>query len=166
MTVHRVLSLVTAAWLAAGCATFVDPAKLPPGSTADSVRQRYGPPTGEYTIAGGTRYEYATGPYGRFTWMLDFDPSGTLRDAQQVLTEARFNTIVAGLDAKDLRSTLGRPSEVWRLSRQRQDVWRYRYDTPFCQVFQVGVGDDGKVVDAGYAPDPVCESGDMDRSFN
>lgn len=161
-----VLLAAAATAFAAGCATYVDPSRLPQGSTADSVRRAYGAPTGEYTIAGGTRYEYATGPYGKFTWMLDFDTSGTLRDAQQVLTEARFNAVRAGIDVKELRSTLGRPSERWRLGRLGQDVWLYRYDTPFCQIFQVSVGDDGKVVDTAYGPDPFCDSGDSDRSFN
>ena len=162
----RLLCFAAVAALAGGCATYVDPAKLPPGSTVDSVRKTFGPPTGEYTVAGGTRYEYATGPCGKSTWMIDFDGAGKLRDAQQVLTEQRFNAVRPGIDARELRSTLGRPSEVWRLSRLNQDVWRYRYDTPFCLVFQVSVGDDGKVVDSGYAPDPMCETGDSDRSFN
>jgi hypothetical protein len=162
----RLTLFAAAAVVFCGCATFVNPARLAPGSTFAEVRQAYGAPTGEYTVAGGTRYEYATGPYGKFTWMLDFGADGRLRDVQQVLTEARFNAVQTGLDAMALRSTLGRPSEVWRLGRMKQDVWRYRYDTPFCQVFQVSVGDDGKVVDTGYAPDPACDANDRDRSFN
>jgi hypothetical protein len=150
----------------AGCTTFVNPARLSAGSTMTDVKNTYGAPTGEYTVAGGTRFEYATGPYGKFTWMVDFGADGRLREVQQVLTEARFNAVQAGTDAAALRSALGRPSEVWRLGRLNQDVWRYRYDSPFCQVFQVSVGDDGKVVDTGYAPDPLCESNDNDRSFN
>lgn len=158
--------VLASAAVVAGCATFINPARLPPGTTTDGVRQVYGPPTGEYTIAGGTRYEYATGPYGKFTWMVDFGADGRLREVQQVLTETRFNAVPTGIDASVLRSTLGRPSEVWRLSWLNQDVWRYRYDSRFCQVFQVSVGADGKVVDTGYAPDPMCETGDTDRSFN
>jgi hypothetical protein len=161
------LTLAAGAALAlGGCATFVNPARLAPGSTPAEVRQIYGAPTGEYTIAGGTRYEYATGPFGKFTWMVDFGADGRLREVRQVLTEARFNAVQAGIDASALRSALGRPSEVWRIGRMKQDVWRYRYDSPFCQLFQVSVGDDGKVVDTGYAPDPVCDSTDNDRSFN
>jgi hypothetical protein len=42
-------------------------------------------------------------------------------------------------------------------------VWSYRYWTPFCQWFQVSVGDDGKVVETGYGIDPMCDYNDHDN---
>jgi hypothetical protein len=143
--------------LVAGCA-FFNPAALPLGMTqADVVATLGRPPTAVHTTAGGTRYEYATGPYGKFTWMLDFDAAGTLRQTRQVLTEAQFNAIQAGMTVQELRLTLGRPGDIRRIERQKQNVWAYRYDGPFCLLFLVGVGDDGRVVDTAYVPDPMCE---------
>ncbi len=153
---HPIRFAPVLAVLLAGCA-FVDPARLPPGSSAADVRARLGPPSAEHALATGTRYEYATGPFGKTTWMLDFDPSGSLRQSQQVLTEAQFNAIRAGMPVQDLRATLGRPSETQRITRQQRTIWSYRYGGPFCQLFQVGVGDDGTVVETGYGPDPLCE---------
>jgi hypothetical protein len=166
MWMKTTLAILGMALAMAGCASFKNPGSLAPGSDVATMRSTLGTPTGQYTVAGGTRYEYATGPFGKFTWMMDFDEAGRLKSATQVLTEARFNAIRAGMDAKDLRATLGRPSDTWELRRLSHVIWQYRYDSPFCQLFQVSVGADGKVVDTGYAPDPVCESLDSDRSFN
>jgi hypothetical protein len=79
---------------------------------------------------------------------------------EQVLTEARFNTITAGMTAEQVRSRIGRPSTTWPLSRQKQLVWSYRYETPFCQWFMVGMGLDNRVVDTAYGPDPLCDDDD------
>ena len=148
--------------LSGGCALFSNPGALPAGTPIGEARTKLGPPTGEHRLEAGTRLEYATGPYGRHTWMLDFDAGGRLQGARQVLTEARFNTVRAGMSEGELRRLIGRPGETWRLGRLRQDVWVYRFETPFCIVFQVGVGDDGRVVDTGYVPDPMCDHIDPD----
>jgi hypothetical protein len=146
--------------LLAACA-FARPVDHPRGSSAASVIQRMGAPTGEHvSAAGGRRLEYATGPYGRHTWMFDFDAADRLVEVEQVLTEARFNTITAGMTAEQVRSRIGRPSTTWPLSRQKQLVWSYRYETPFCQWFMVGMGLDNRVVDTAYGPDPLCDDDD------
>jgi len=77
--------------------------------------------------------------------------------------EARFNAITAGMSEADVLSQIGRPTTVWALPRQRQMVWSYRYDSPFCQWFMVGMGPEGRVVDTSYGPDPWCEE---DGFFN
>lgn len=158
MRLMRSIALV-AALVVAGCAVF-DPAALPAGTGVAEVRARLGPPTDEHPLAAGVRLEYATGPFGKHTWMLDFDAGGQLRQIRQVLTEAQFNAIVAGMSAGEVRAALGRPSETWRVDFQRQTVWSYRFDGPFCLLFHVGLGADGKVVDTGYGPDPRCENWD------
>jgi len=147
------------AWAAvlAGCAA--NPARIAPGTSADAVRGTLGVPTGEYLLPdGGRRLEYARGPFGRQTWMLDFDARGALASTTQVLTEQRFNQIRAGLPSDDLRRTLGRPSATSVVGWQNQIVWSYRYDSPFCQWFQVGIDPQKRtVVDTGYYPDPICD---------
>ena len=63
-----------------------------------------------------------------------------------------------GMDQAALRQWLGRASEQFRVARPvPQTVWAYRYEVTHCQWFMVGVGDDGRVVDTAYGPDPLCE---------
>jgi hypothetical protein len=151
-------AVLLASALGAGCAAFFNPSSLPLGSKVSSATEALGRPTGEYPLAdGGKRLEFARGPFGKHTWMLDYDASGGLKTVQQVLTEANFNAIRAGMSSDDLLRTLGRPSETSLLSWQRQTVWSYRYDAIFCQWFQVGIDQSGKVVDSAYGPDPLCD---------
>jgi hypothetical protein len=49
------------------------------------------------------------------------------------------------------------------IAERRQTVWAYRYETPFCQWFQVGIDARGKVMDTSYGPDPLCEGRDRAR---
>ena len=58
-------------------------------------------------------------------------------------------------------SRIGRPATTWPIAYQRQIVWSYRYESPFCQWFMVGMGQEGKVVDTAYGPDPLCEPDDF-----
>jgi len=128
------------------------------GTSVTTVTQRMGPPSGEHALpSGGRRLEFARGPFGKHTYMLDFDASGQLMSWQQVLTETRFNEITAGMSAAHVLSQIGRPATIWGIPRQRQIVWSYRYESPFCQWFMVGMGLDDKVVDTAYGPDPLCD---------
>jgi hypothetical protein len=163
MTAIRSMLLAALAGLAGGCA-FFNPASLPAGTPVAEVTKSLGAPTGEYsTPAGGKRLEFARGPYGKHTWMLDFDAGGALARSTQVLTEANFNAIRAGMSRDEVLYAIGRPSETSRLALQRQTVWSYRYDSPFCQWFQLGVDERGRVTDSGYYPDPLCEDNATDR---
>jgi hypothetical protein len=163
----RLLSLlgaVGAAMAAAGCA-FMNPAALPAGSAEAEVTQKLGRPTGAYALpGGGKRVEYARGPYGKDTWMLDFDANGRLAKVSQVLTEANFNAIRPGMGRDEVLAAIGRPGETSRIAWQRQTVWSYRYETPFCQWFQIGLDESGRVADSGYYPDPLCEVNADDRT--
>lgn len=164
MAATRSMLLAALAGLAGGCA-FFNPASLPAGTPVGEVTKSLGTPTGEYpTPAGGKRLEFARGPYGKHTWMLDFDASGALARSSQVLTEANFNTIRSGMSRDEVLFAIGRPSETSQLALQRQTVWSYRYDGPFCQWFQLGVDARGRVTDSGYYPDPLCEDNTLDRN--
>ena len=112
---------------------------------------------------GQTRIEFATGPYGRVTWMVDLDASGKVIDApEQVLNEAYFSWIQQNArdrDSKWLLYHLGRPGEVMRLGWIGGQVWSWRYPTFDCLWFQVTVNDDGSLRDAGgYGIDPRCDA--------
>ena len=128
------------------------------GSSATAVIEGMGAPTGEYTsAAGGRRLEYAGGAFGRSTYMFDFDASDQLVGSEQVRTEARFNAIKAGMAADDVLAQIGKPSTTWPIPRQHQIVWSYRFESPFCQWFMVGMGPQDQVVDTAYGPDPMCD---------
>jgi hypothetical protein len=129
-----------------------------PGSSVGSVVARLGPPSSEHASPnGGMRLEYATGPFGKSTHMYRFDAEGRLVAGEEVLTEAHFATIQAGMSADEVLAQIGRPSTTWVIPRQQQTVWSYRYQTSICQWFMVGVNPQGMVVDTAYGPDPMCE---------
>ena len=61
---------------AAACGTY-RPQDIKPGMSEAEAAALIGRPTGRYPGPNGqTRVEFATGPYGRVTWMVDVDPSG------------------------------------------------------------------------------------------
>lgn len=147
--------------LSAGCINMSSPAKLALGAGADAIRQQLGEPTGRYPLTDSAqRLEYARGPYGRETWMLDVDAQGRLVKATQVLVESNFATIKAGMTRDEVLKLIGRPGNVGYVGWQKQTVWNYRYASPFCQWFQVGLSQAGIVEDTGYGPDPICDDVD------
>lgn len=166
--------VMAAAALLSACAGIP---QLAPGTPREQVVQALGPPSAEFELRNtaadppylqidttGTavrRLEYAAGSFGKFAYMYDFDANNRLLASAQVRSEARFNAVRAGMSQDDLRRMLGHPSNIRGLSFQKQNVWSYRYDSPFCQWFQVGVGYDGKVVDTAYGPDPLCDDDEL-----
>jgi hypothetical protein len=136
------------------------------GADAQEATRSMGPPTGRHALPqGGTRLEFARGPFGKHTYMVDVDPQGRVLGWQQVLDEAHFNAVPPGITADELRFRLGRPSNVRGGGWQGGEVWSYRYDAIFCQWWQASVID-GRVRDAAYAPDPMCEVNDRDDFFS
>jgi len=149
-----------AAGALSACSSY-GPQSLGNGASVDATSRAMGAPTAETALPdGGRRLEYARGPYGKHTYLLDFDAQGRLLRWEQVLTEARFNTIRAGMDASEVLAQIGHASDQYMVGwHVRQTVWAYRYETPFCQWFQVGLDPQGKVVDTAYGPDPMCDVG-------
>jgi hypothetical protein len=161
MNALRTALLSTAAALAA-CSAFA-PVSVRPGESADEVARTLGPATGRYALPqGGTRLEYARGPYGKQTYMIDLGADGKVQTVQQVLTEANFATVRPGESRDDVLLKLGRPSER-RGAFRNTELWAYRYDAIFCQWFVVTMNPDGHVRDAGYVPDPMCDANDNAR---
>ncbi len=141
------------------CAAFAPPPA--PGQSEAQVLQRLGTPTARYALPGSTaRLEFASGPYGRETWMVDLDAGGRVTVARQVLNEssfAEFQARAPGMPREELLRTLGRPGERRGGGWQGGEVWSWRYPTNDCLWFQVSVGDDGRVRDGSYGIDPRCD---------
>jgi len=159
---HCLLIGATALALATAMAGCAGPGitPLPAGATEAQVLQSWGPPTGRYTLPAGTRLEYATGPYGRTTWMVDLDASGRVTARRQVLDDRHLQQVqgqLPGMTRQQLLQTLGRPGEVRAGGWQGGQVWSWRYDTHLCLWFQVSIGDDGIVRDGAFIPDPACD---------
>ena len=155
------LLLAAGAALLTACASTTPP---PNGAARDDVLRAWGQPTGRYSLPGGVeRLEYATGPYGRTTWMVDVDSGGRIVQSQQVLSEAGFLRMQSaqagpGLRREGLLQMLGRPGERRGGGRQGGEVWSYRYPTNDCLWFQVSVLDNGSVGSSGYFVDPTCDA--------
>lgn len=145
----------------AGCASYTPTVNV--GEPIAAVEARNGAPTGRYPLPGGaSRVEYARGPFGKHTWMIDVDAAGRVTAVEQVLTENRFWTIRPGMAADEVLQTLGRPSQVRASGWQPGQYWSYRYETFFCQWFVVGITPERTVRDAGFTPDPICDFDDWD----
>ena len=150
---------------------FVACAAVPqPDQRADALLQQRGQPTGRYTMGNGiTRLEFATGPFGRETWMVDIDTaSQQVLAAYQVLNEASFADFqrhAAGMTRDELLRTLGRPGERRSGGWQGGQVWSWRYPTNDCLWFQASIGDDGIVRDGAYATDPLCDTRNDGRNL-
>lgn len=133
------------------------------GISEADLTQRWGAPTGRYALDSGTRLEYALGPAGRETWMVDLDTQGRVVLWRQVLDWRNLERVqgsLPGMTTDELLRTLGRASHVRSGGRQGGQVWSWRHDSPFCLWFQASIGDDGRVRDASFAPDPECDAKD------
>lgn len=159
---HLRRALAATALLLAGCITGYGPGGLAPGASSAETIQRMGPPTARHALdGGGVRLEFARGPMGLHTYMLDFDAADRLLRSEQVLTEQNFFALRPGMTAEEVRRRIGTPSQQSFLPRQQHRLWSYRYETPFCIWFQVSIGNDGRVAELGHNLDPRCE----DREF-
>jgi hypothetical protein len=136
---------------------------LASGLSEAEVTQRWGAPTGRYALPSGSRLEYALGPAGTETWMVDLDAQGRTRAWRQVLDWQNLQQVqgtLPGLSRDQVLVLLGRPSDVRGGGRQGGEVWSWRHDSPFCLWLQASVGEDGVLRDAGFYPDPVCDARD------
>ncbi|MBL8325217.1 MAG: hypothetical protein JNJ89_09705 [Rubrivivax sp.] len=164
----RACLLVAGGVLAVGCAV----APPPPGQERDAVLARWGAPTARHVLpAGGERLEYASGPFGRTTWMIDLDAAGRVFGSRQVLDEAHFAELAEsaarapGLTRAELLRAIGTPGERHGAGLIGGEVWSWRYVTNDCLWFQVSIDlAADRVRSAGYGIDWQCDAGAADRS--
>ena len=152
-------ALALVVWLA-GCA-IPRPAQVQAGQTEPDVLAALGVPTGRYPLAGGAqRLEFALGPMGLYTWMVDLDAAGKVVIMRQVMDSFYFNQVQDGMSRDDLLRLLGRPASrqgEW----QNRETWSWRYVNYDCLWLRVTLTADGKVLGgASTLPDPRCDSAD------
>jgi hypothetical protein len=157
MKTARCMGWAAIAWLLYGCA----PLPPMPGMGRAELLQTWGAPTARYALQeGAERLEYASGPFGRTTWMVDLGPNGRVQQARQVLNEAEFLAVqsAAALRREGLLRWLGSPGERRHGGWAGGEVWSWRYPTNDCLWFQASVADDGRVTSAAYGIDPRCDA--------
>jgi hypothetical protein len=161
MKLHLTLAAFTVTAVLAGCAVF-QPPPLAVGQTEADVAALLGGPTARYAMPdGSTRLEFATGPYGRQTWMVDLGPDGRSRAFRQVLERRQlwaFAERAQGLTVDQLLRELGSPAERRHGGLAGGQTWSWRYPTNDCLWWQVSVGADGRVIGAGEGIDPACDA--------
>jgi hypothetical protein len=164
MKLHHRLSVWIAPAMLGACTAFIGPfgPSLRAGQTEGEVQSMLGAPTGRYALDGGlTRLEYATGPFGRHTWMVDLDASGRVVRHDQVLNERHFAEIqqkAPGMSREQLLRELGRPGEVHHGGLRGGRTWVYRYPTNDCLWFMVSVAENQRVESASYGIDWSCDA--------
>jgi hypothetical protein len=142
-----------------GCSAY-SPQGLQPGQSEADVVLQMGTPTGRYKLPnGGTRLEFARGPAGHETYMIDFDTAGRMVDWEQVMDLWYLTRIEPGMGVDDVLIRVGHPAVKTPIRRQQLVVWNYRYPTNNCLWFQISIGEDGKVISGNQAIDPQCDPG-------
>jgi hypothetical protein len=140
-----------------GCA-IPHPGQLTKGMTESEVVARMGAPTARYDLGDReARLEFAQGPAGRETWMVDLDASGRTTRTMQVLDPWYFAQITDAMDRDALLRILGRPGWV-RGARLQQELWFWRYPNNDCLVAVATLNAQHKVFGGvSMMPDPDCE---------
>lgn len=147
---------VAALLVLAACSTY-GPGALRPGQTEADARAELGEPTLRSTLpSGGTRLDYARGPYGKHTYRVELDAAGKVTAVSQLLNDNNFQALRPGWSRQQVIDRIGPATHVRVGWRGVGTVWSYRYEEVFCRWFQVWLVDD-RVREAAYAPDPVCE---------
>lgn len=125
----RLSALVAGALLLAGCAHPWNGVGLAPGTPREQVIAQSGQPTRVVPLPnGGQRFQYSLQPLGREAFMMDFDASGRLVSARQVLTEADFHRIEPGKwTFADVEREFGPPAFVDRVASWNGPVMTYRW---------------------------------------
>jgi hypothetical protein len=139
------------------CAGYSPGADVQTGSTEAQVVQTMGQPTGRYTLPNGTqRLEFARGPYGVHTWMIDLDGQGRVLLVDQVLDARHFALVLPGQSRDEVLRTIGRPGERMGMMRNGQ-IWSWRYPNNDCLWWQAQLDAQGTVMSAGYSQEPRCD---------
>jgi len=156
----RLIVLIAALAVLAGCALFRPP--LAQGQTEAEVLAMLGKPTARHAMPQGiTRLEYASGPWGYETWMVDLDGSGKVVAFDQVRNEPalyQLQPTVPGMTSDDLLRALGTPSERRPGGRAGGQVWSWRFPNTECRWFQVSLSDDLRAQSANFAIEQACDT--------
>src|SRR5438132_12488803 len=124
-TLFRAVPLLFPALFAAGCANF---SAIKPGASAQQIETLVGAPANAWkNVDGSEVWEYPRGPFGVETYMVTLGPDRAVREVRQVLNEAYFSKIQAGMSREEVRRLIGNPREVWYFPARDEETWTWRY---------------------------------------
>lgn len=130
MKLPRWLHAVTAAVMAIAlpACDAISLKELKPGqSTVAEVRQRMGPPTAEYPAPDGSLVlEYSRQPEGIHCYMVKVGADQILVSIDQVLTEANYAKVAAGMNREQVRRLLGKPGSITTYPNKPEEVWDWK----------------------------------------
>jgi len=145
----KLLAILLAAVLAAGCASYGGSSLVPGQSTETEVRGVMGAPALAFETGNGTRrLVYPRGPLGVETFMADIGPDGRVASIRNVLNDETFYQVRAGMTKDEVLRLIGPPGETMGFDRNRTHAWDYRYvDTwGYRAIFSVTFNDQDVVV--------------------
>ncbi len=143
--------------LLGACATSYAPSADIIGLCPEQVIARLGPPfPPPADLDGVRRLDFPRGPFGKHTYIVQFDANGRAERFTQVLDEKNFARIKPDMSTEEVREVIGVSRDTFVLGRDRGFVWNYRYITPLCQWFQIEFTKEGKVRSSGYGLPPEC----------
>ena len=142
-----------------GACDWIAQGELRPGeSTGDDVRRLMGKPGMVWEEPDGSQVlEFARGPEGHQTFMVEIGPDGRFRGMKNVLTSEFLARVRPGVTRDEARRILGQPTEVTRFPlKPDQEVWTWRYQAEGRdpELFHARIGPDGVVLATESAPDP------------
>ena len=129
------IALLTSALLTA-CASYSGSGLKPGEARLEDVQSLMGPPALRWQEADGSvQLAYPRGPLGYHTFMVKLGPDGRLQSITNVLDDAGFAQIHAGLTKEQVLHVLGPPDYSLSVYFKARDelVWDWR----FCSSFGV-----------------------------
>ncbi len=116
--------VLTAALLASACAFN----SVQPGMTRQDVLARMGQPSGEMSLAGGTRLQYSRQPAGRQVYNVDLDARGHVLQVRQMLVQSEFAHVVVGTWTRDdVLRAFGPAASIDHVADWSGDIMTYRW---------------------------------------
>lgn len=104
--------------------------EIKPGVTTQAeVRARLGEPGFVHWNDNGTAtWEYARQPSGTHCYMISFGPDNIVSKFEQVLNEASYAQVGAGMSKDDVRRLLGAPGSKVTFANLGEEVWEWRIE--------------------------------------
>lgn len=154
---RRLLTLLCSLLAAIGlpACDYFNARDLRPGvSTAQEVRERFGPPPMEWrNDDGSVTWEYSRQPEGAECYMITIGPDQILRALDQVLNEATFARVKPGMSGDEVRRLLGKPASSQFFQLKQETVWEWLIERGSTIVeptyFTVSFNTDGRVTGTG-----------------
>ena len=131
-------------------------------STRDDVVRYMGKPEMIWEENDGSQVmEYARGPQGHQTYMVEIGADGKYRGMKNILIDDTFARVKPGMSRDDVRRLLGKPTETVEFKLKHEIVWSWRHhgDQQRPRMFNVHFDPSGRVKNTSHSEDPKLVNG-------